>query len=216
MSERDGFVSIVSRGMDWTTSTPECKKWSKIGLGVAIILVIPAIWFAWYLGSPLFIDDVANEDFPLTANATIPDNVTRSEAEDMMETAAKLDSPMAEDMTDNMAASSTMALITGNFRDEDRLHKGSGKATLYRLEDESHVLRLEDLNVTNGPDLHVLLMVDPEGGDKSQGYLDLGKLKGNIGNQNYPVPADADVSIYNAVMIYCQPFHVVFSTARLK
>ena len=83
-------------------------------------------------------------------------------------------------------------------------------------EDASHVLRLEDLNVTNGPDLHVLLMVDPEGSDKSQGYLDLGKLKGNIGNQNYPIPPDADISIYNAVMIYCQPFHVVFSTAPLR
>jgi hypothetical protein len=77
------------------------------------------------------------------------------------------------------------------------------------------VLRLEDLKVTNGPDLHVLLMVDPEGRDKSQGYLDLGKLKGNIGNQNYPIPDDTDISIYNAVMIYCEPFDVVFSTAPL-
>jgi hypothetical protein len=106
--------------------------------------------------------------------------------------------------------------LSGFFRDEDQFHKGSGKATLYQLEDASHVLRLEDLNVTNGPDLHVLLMVDPEGGDKSLGYLDLGKLKGNIGNQNHPIPEDADASKYHAVMIYCQPFHVVFSTAPLN
>ena len=59
-------------------------------------------------------------------------------------------------------------------------------------------------------------MVDPEGRDKDRGYLDLGKLKGNIGNQNYPVPDGIDISEYNAVMIYCEPFHVIFSTAPLN
>jgi hypothetical protein len=213
-------VSIVTKGWNWATATPARKRLTRIGLGVAIVLAIPAIWLAWYLGSPLFIDDVANEEFPMpmpmTENATIPKGVTREAAEATMTSAAGVDSPMDEPMTTDMNTVSTVALISGNFRDEDRLHKGSGKATLYRLEDASHVLRLEELNVTNGPDLHVLLMVDPEGGDKSQGYLDLGKLKGNIGNQNYPVPSEADVGIYNAVMIYCQPFHVVFSTAPLR
>ena len=205
-------MSIV----DWATATPTRKRWSRIGLGLALVLAIPAIWLAWWLGSPLFIDEVANEEFPLTANATIPDNVTRDEAETTMETAAKIEAPMSEPMTTEMSTSQTVSLTSGDFRDADRFHKGSGTATIYRLEDDSHVLRLEDLNVTNGPDLHVLLMVDPEGGDKSQGYLDLGKLKGNIGNQNYPIPGDTVVSEYHAVMIYCQPFHVVFSTAPLR
>ena len=133
-----------------------------------------------------------------------------------METAAKFDSPMSEPMTTGMTSTGAVSLISGDFKDADRFHKGSGRATIYRLEDDSHVLRLEDLNVTNGPDLHVLLMVDPEGGDKSQGFVDLGKLKGNIGNQNYPIPDDIVVSEYGAVMIYCQPFHVVFSTAPLQ
>ena len=209
-------MSIVNKGWNWANATPQRKRMTRAGLGVAIVAAIPAIWLAWYLVSLLFIDDVANEDFPLTANATIPENVTREAAEEIMSTAAKVDSPMDESMTDKMETASTVSLISGSFRDEDRLHKGSGKATIYRLEDDSHVLRLEDLKVTNGPDLHVLLMVDQEGSDKSQGYLDLGKLKGNIGNQNYPVPIDTDISVYNAVMIYCQPFHVVFSTAPLR
>jgi hypothetical protein len=159
---------------------------------------------------------VANDDFPLTASATIPDNVIRQEAESMMETAAKLDSPMEEPMTTAMNSTSVVSLISGNFRDEDRVHRGSGKATIYRLEDDTNVLRLEDLNVTNGPDLRVLLMVDAEGRDKSQGYIELGKLKGNIGNQNYEIPTDVDPADYHAVMIYCKPFHVVFSTAPLR
>jgi hypothetical protein len=40
-------------------------------------------------------------------------------------------------------------------------------------------------------------------------------LKGNIGSQNYEIPADVDVSQYQSVVIYCMPFHVVFSTATL-
>lgn len=202
--------------LSWATATPKRKRRSTIGLGVALVLAVPVLWLAWWLGSPLFIDKVADEDFPLTANATIPDNVTRAEAETTMETAAKIEAPMSEPITTGMSSAEAVSLISGDFRDADRFHRGSGRATVYRLEDNSHVLRLEDLNVTNGPDLHVLLMVDPEGGDKSQGYLDLGKLKGNIGNQNYPIPDDADVSDYHAVMIYCQPFHVVFSTAPLR
>ena len=202
--------------VNWATATPRRKRWSTIGLGVALVLAVPVLWLAWWLGSPLFIDKVADEDFPLTANATIPDNVTRAEAETTMETAAKIEAPMSEPMTTGMSSAEAVSLISGDFRDADRFHRGSGRATIYRLEDDSHVLRLEDLNVTNGPDLRVLLMVDPEGGDKDQGYLDLGKLKGNIGNQNYPIPDDADVSRYHAVMIYCQPFHVVFSTAPLR
>ena len=146
----------------------------------------------------------------------MPDNVTRAEAEAMMETAAKIEAPMSEPMVTEMSTSQTVSLASGDFRHADRFHKGSGTATIYRLEDDSHVLRLENLNVTNGPDLRVLLMVDPEGGDKSQGYIELGKLKGNIGNQNYEIPADVDPLEYNAVMIYCKPFHVVFSTAPLR
>ena len=77
------------------------------------------------------------------------------------------------------------------------------------------MLRLEDLSVTNGPDLHVLLMEDPGGSDKDAGYIDLGNLKGNRGNQNYPLPEGTDASKYHSVMINCQPLHVIFSCAEL-
>lgn len=130
---RDGFVGIVNKGWNWANATPQRKRMTRVGLGVAIVAAIPAIWLAWYLGSPLFIDDVANEDFPLTANATIPENVTREAAEAIMATAAKIESPMDESMTDKMESASTVSLISGSFRDEDRLHKGSGTARIYRL-----------------------------------------------------------------------------------
>jgi hypothetical protein len=46
-------------------------------------------------------------------------------------------------------------------------------------------------------------------------YLDLGSLKGNLGNQNYDIPAGTDINQFKSVVIYCLPFHVVFSTADL-
>ena len=56
----------------------------------------------------------------------------------------------------------------------------------------------------------------PEGRDDVTGYLDLGVLKGNVGNQNYEIPADVDVTEFGSVVIYCEPFHVIFATAGLS
>ena len=55
----------------------------------------------------------------------------------------------------------------------------------------------------------------PADRDELGDYIDLGSLKGNIGNQNYEIPAGTDLSQYQSIVIYCQPFHVVFATATL-
>ena len=110
-------------------------------------------------------------------------------------------------------------LKVGDFRDQDAFHKGSGEATIYLGPDGSYLLRLENLDVTNGPDLHVILSPhrnpQVQGQVKAAGWVDLGKLKGNRGNQNYPIPAEVDVAIQYSVVIYCAPFHVIFSVASL-
>ena len=107
----------------------------------------------------------------------------------------------------------------GEFKDADGFHKGSGQATIYTGPDGSFLLRLENLMVTNGPALHVYLSQheDPDnpGEVKNPGFFDLGDLKGNRGNQNYPIPTDVNIAEYNSVVIYCQPFEVVFSVATL-
>ena len=58
---------------------------------------------------------------------------------------------------------------------------------------------------------------DPMSRDELQagGYTHLAKLKGNIGNQNYDIPADIDVADVGSVIIYCMPFKVIFSVAPL-
>lgn len=115
--------------------------------------------------------------------------------------------------------SAAVALKTGNFMDADSFHKGSGTATIYRGPDGSYLLRLEDLAVTNGPDLHVILSPheSPESRNDvhTPGYVDLGKLKGNKGNQNYEIPGGVDIAANGSMIIYCKPFSVVFSVAQL-
>ena len=118
------------------------------------------------------------------------------------------------------ASNEVQAVAMGSFKDADAFHRGSGIATIYRTPDGSEVLRLENLDVTNGPALHVVLSThpDPERSEqvKQDGYVDLGDLKGNRGNQNYPIPAGVDTSIHKSVVIYCYPFAVVFSVATFE
>ena len=111
-------------------------------------------------------------------------------------------------------------VASGSFKDADAFHRGSGQAIIYSAPGGGHLLRLEALDVTNGPALHVILSTheDPTSGDevKLPGYADLGPLKGNRGNQNYTIPADVDVSAIRSVVVYCKPFSVVFSVATLS
>ena len=108
-------------------------------------------------------------------------------------------------------------IAEGQFAGTDRLHMGEGSAAIFQQGDQ-RVLRFEDFSVTNGPDLHVILTRHPAPSGRSdvgEDYIDLGSLKGNVGNQNYEIPADVDLSSYQGVVIYCVPFHVVFATATL-
>ena len=184
----------------------------------AVIIAIPVAAFAWWLLSPLFLNTTVEEEFPFSATADMPVGMTQTEAEDIMQGMAKVDMEEMEEMPDEMAQA--VALASGMFRDADSFHKGSGTATIYRLPDGSGALRFEDLSVTNGPDLRVLLSTHPDPQSKAElneaGYIHIEKLKGNRGNQNYELPPDADLESFGSVIIYCMPFHVIFSVAPLQ
>ena len=198
----------------------------RIIIAVIVIVGIPALVLAWWLLSPLFISTTVDEDFPLAASAVVPADMTIAEAEEIMIEAASQFNNYDERVPTEMAMpddpmkmnASVMKVRSGNFRDADSFHKGSGTATIYRGADGKSVLRLEEFRVTNGPELHVLLAPnpDPKGRDDVEGYIGLGKLKGNMGNQNYLLPDGEDGSGYGSVVIYCRPFQVVFSVATLN
>lgn len=211
---------------------------------IAALVILIGAPVAWYLVSPLFIDQTVDEAFPFdipTAdemadmtmdekNAVVEqvvENMNDQDAmaalsEDEMETletqvqavAAEMpDKEMEEEMPE-AAADEWVLAAQGEFMDADDFHQGSGTATIFQQGDNK-VLRFENFESTNGPDLHVLLVENVGGSSSAElgEYVDLGSLKGNIGNQNYEIPADVDLSKYSGVMIYCMPFHVVFSTA---
>ena len=208
---------------------------------ILLLLALPVVIGGYWLLSPLFITERVDEAFPLAvntvapadveefpfaANADLPAGMTMAQAEEMMIEAAAQEEPYDERVPDGMAMAddrmrmdATVERVkTGNFRDADSFHRGSGTATIYRAPSGESVLRLEDFRVTNGPELHVLLVphADPQGRDDVSGYHDLGELKGNEGNQNYPLPPDVDAADYDSVVIYCLPFRVVFSVAPLS
>ena len=119
------------------------------------------------------------------------------------------------------AESGQVQVVAGEFAGADSSHQGSGQVVVYEQPDGSQVLRFENLDVTNGPDLHVILSpvgaVSGRADVMADGYVDLGGLKGNRGDQNYDVPSGVDLSSGEwTVVIYCQPFHVVFATAALQ
>ncbi len=111
-------------------------------------------------------------------------------------------------------------IATSSFTQIDTVHWAEGTATIYQFPDNSKLLRFEEFRAANGPDLRVLLSASaaPTTIEEVQlGNLDieLGRLKGNIGSQNYIIPAQIDMSQYNSVVIYCRSFGVVFSTAPI-
>jgi hypothetical protein len=115
----------------------------------------------------------------------------------------------------------TALLARGDFISHE--HGTSGRVYVYRLADGNRVLRLENLNTSNGPDLHVWITDAPvkEGSagwrvfDDGE-YTELGKLKGNKGNQNYALPASVDLAKLRSVTIWCDRFNVSFGAAALS
>lgn len=112
-----------------------------------------------------------------------------------------------------------VVLAQGSFIDIDPIHGAVGSAIVYELPDSSRILRFEDFRSKNGPDLHVYLSTEAPTSTFAglgENEVHLGALKGNVGSQNYDIPAEVDISQYRSVVIYCVPFRVVFSTAEFS
>jgi hypothetical protein len=115
------------------------------------------------------------------------------------------------------AQQAAKVLAKGEFHNAEKA--GSGTATIYQLADGKRVLRLSNFSVENGPDLHVRLIKADDAKDTASvakaDHVELGKLKGNKGDQNYDVPADVDLGKDKVVSIWCNRFSVNFAAAPL-
>jgi len=105
----------------------------------------------------------------------------------------------------------------GNFR--GIAHETKGMASIYKLPDGKQVLRFSGFETSNGPDVRIYLVAAADAKDNDTvtkaGFIDLGSIKGNIGDQNYDLPAGVDLSKYRAVTVWCKRFGVNFATAPL-
>ena len=123
-----------------------------------------------------------------------------------------------EAMPAGLANASETALASGSFHSV--AHNTKGTASIYELAEGKRILRFTNFETSNGPDVHVYFVAANDASDsetvKKGAFLELGSLKGNIGDQNYQIPADTDLAKYRAVTIWCKRFSVNFGTAPLN
>src|ERR1043165_5589537 len=115
------------------------------------------------------------------------------------------------------ASAATNQLASGQFH--SGAHETKGVATVFQLADNKKTLRLTNFQTSNGPDVHVYLVAAADAKDNDTvtkaEVVDLGSMKGNIGDQNYDLPASADLAKYRAVTIWCKRFSVNFARSAL-
>jgi hypothetical protein len=119
-----------------------------------------------------------------------------------------------------MSQETAKSLYTGKFH--GKVHATEGRATVYQQADGKLLLRLTGFKTSNGPDVHVILVAAKDASDDANflksntGRVELGKLKGNEGDQNYEIPAGTDLSKFATVSIYCVRFNANFGAAPLE
>ncbi|MFD6230294.1 DM13 domain-containing protein [Streptomyces sp. NPDC060232] len=180
------------------------RGWRRPLVGAAVVVVTAVLAAGLYLFQPwkLWQDETVSEALP-TASPAAPGPA-----------------PTASGTRSPEPLPGPQTLVEGSFISHE--HDTKGTARIVRLPDGSHVLRLEGLDTSNGPDLRVWLTDAPvkEGVagwrvfDDGK-YVSLGKLKGNRGDQNYEIPADANLADYSSVAIWCDRFDVSFGAAEL-
>ena len=170
-----------------------------------------------------FQQTTAPEQPPMTATPepteTIGDaTLTAVPPDEPTPTPVPTEAPMLTSVPPTDGAVEPVVLKSGQFHPVE--HRGAGDAIVYQLADGTRILRLENFDVLNGPDLYVYLSRAQDAHDEAPilegGFVSLGRLKGNQGNQNYVLPAELDPGEFHSVSIWCQQFSVNFATAPLR
>ena len=206
-----GVVGLVLLRLTW-------RRWrALVTLGVVYAVVAGAAGVV--LGLPLLRDSVVDEEVIQVAPAP-PAEAPADEAP--ADEAPVADAPADEepaqpdepaDEEPGPAADAPVAVAAGTF--ESRVHPGEGTATLVDVGDGSRVLTLTDFATDNGPDLFVYLVPADAPVGTVDGFVDLGRLKGNVGDQQYDVPADLPAGEGWRVVVWCRAFTVNFTEATL-
>ena len=199
------------------------------GLAVIAVFTFPLWW-------PLLPDDSPDELFPgLPAQlqaafmALSPDEQAaylqmvdedQAMAVAMIEAALQPPVTLEPEGQPEVVPAASVIVADGSFGRLDAVHWAQGDVTIYLLPDNRKLMTFENFLTANGPDLRVVLSASEapltrDDVQLSNLDLELGALKATIGGQTYEIPPEVDLSLYNSVVIYCQAFHVVFSTATI-
>jgi Electron transfer DM13 len=158
----------------------------------ALLVVCSAIFvLAYFEPQKLFIDDRVNEPLP-TAPASLQSGPSSGTAH----------------------RSALKILSQGSFTSYE--HASHGQARVIELARGERYLRFEAFSTSNGPDLRVYLSTTPATGPADafdDDYIELGHLKGNIGNQNYVIPAGTELDRFKSTVVWCKRFSVAFGAA---
>jgi hypothetical protein len=185
----------TDRGPDQNTPTAGRRSRVPIWIALAVGLVaLVAVVLVVFQPQKLFLDDKVDEAVPVAT------------------------SPSTDGAAGAPAASNVepQTLRAGQFISRD--HSTSGAVAVLDVGGTTY-LRLEDLTTDNGPDLYVYLTTNPAEGEEGgfdEDFVDLGRLKGNIGSQNYEIPAGTDLARYGTVVIWCDRFDAAFGAADLS
>lgn len=210
----------------------------KILIGL-LILIIAA--FLWWTVSPLFINnevqDALDPEIAALLNEAVPDTPATNTPESEVPTEAihedsgtnpaepllpetQVENTPAETATSGLVDGTSTPtpsaapgpVVRGPFNIEDTPgHPASGQVRVIETAEQT-LVRFEDYNGTNGPDLRIYLATDLDATE----FVDLGKPRGNMGNINYTIPSDIDLDDYTYVMTWCRAFGVLFDYAELK
>ena len=181
--------------------------WLLAGGAVVLLAIALAVFQPWLLFVSTTVDDALPTAQP---QASVTSSATSTTSESGSPTVKPTPSPTPP-----------VVLAQGTFISHE--HQTTGTAKIIKLADGSRILRLENLSTSNGPQVEVWLSDQPviEGRDgwfvfKDGNHLSLGPIKGNRGNQNYPIPDSVNLNDYSAVTLWCARFYVSFGAAELK
>ncbi len=189
------------------------RRHSRATLAIGVIGLAVVLPTAWYLGSPLFTSTTIDEPAPVIAAVASPAPSVPPTAGTTVAPSASPGASVSPIATASPTSAPALLARSGMFHGMDDFHFGRGTARLIETSPGSFTVRLEGFAVRNGPDLYIYLSPSAKGYDRDS--IEIGRLKADKGNQNYPLKAGTDVTTARSVVIWCKQFAVLFATAPL-
>lgn len=178
-----------------------------------IALLLIGLSLLWYFISPIFNTVEVNDEVPVAREPELmpsgEENLSPEQSSELAQLMVKANSETEEPMEEERPAEQPALSLVSEVMPTIG-HPAMGTVRVIPT-DEGQVIRFENFSTINGPELHLYLAKDLD----AEEYIDLGPIRGTMGNINYLVSDDIDLNEYRYVMHWCVPFGVLFNYADL-